>query len=244
MICNYCGKEIKDQWTFCMHCGTRVEPAADSGYQAPVWQEAGYEVPGMDLGEGPVMDPAFMEAPAVEPAFMDAPQGRRVTIDPDKFEFYPEQRDEPLPKGVSSWELIPADAMTPKLQLPTRRGLGKMVFLGLITGGIYPMVIYSRIITELNIAASRHDGKRTMPFFAMAMLMPLTFGIYAYVWSHNLCARIGEELQRRGLDYQFGPRHFWLWGILGSLILVGPFIFTHKLMKAMNLINKDFNEKG
>lgn len=181
------------------------------------------------------------EAPEREPeGFL----GRKITIDPEKFEFRPEQQDDPVPKGVSSWELVPAQPVAPKLSLPTKRSLCKMIFLGLITGGIYPMVIYSRIITELNIAASRYDGKRTMPFFGMALLAPLTLSVYPFVWYHKLCARIGDELQRRSIDYKFGPSQFWLWGILGSFILVGPFIFTHKLMKSMNLLNKDFNENG
>ena len=119
-----------------------------------------------------------------------------------------------------------------------------MIVLGILTLGIYPTVIWSRIVTELNIAASRYDGKRTMPYFAMLMLTPLTLGIYAFVWMHKLCHRIGDELDRRELGYSFGPGTFWLWGILGSLIIVGPFIFTHKLMKAMNRINGDFNTRG
>ena len=78
----------------------------------------------------------------------------------------------------------------------------------------------------------------------LALLAPLTLSVYPFVWYHKLCARIGDELQRRSIDYKFGPSQFWLWGILGSFILVGPFIFTHKLMKSMNLLNKDFNENG
>ena len=132
----------------------------------------------------------------------------------------------------------------PRLKLPTRRGLGKMIFLGILTLGIYPTVIWSRIVTELNIAASRYDGERTMPYFGMLMLSPVTLGIYGFVWMHKLCRRMGDELNRRGCGYQFGPGAFWLWGILGSLILVGPFVFTHKLMKAMNKINADFNVNG
>ena len=132
----------------------------------------------------------------------------------------------------------------PRIQLPTKRGLGKMIFLGLLTLGIYPIVIWSRIVTELNIVASRYDGKRTMPYFAACMLAPITLGIYAWVWIHNFCNRIGDELRRRGIDYKFGASTFWLWGMLGSLIIVGPFIFTHKLMKSMNLINADFNIRG
>ena len=119
-----------------------------------------------------------------------------------------------------------------------------MIFLGILTAGIYPTVIWSRIVTELNIVASRHDGKRTMPYFAMLLLSPITLMIYTFVWFHGLCNRVGRELRRRRIDYAFGPRHFWLWNILGSLILVGPFIFLHKLMKAMNFINRDFNRNG
>ena len=129
----------------------------------------------------------------------------------------------------------------PRLKLPTGRGLGKMFFLGILTLGIYPTVIWSRIVTELNIAASRYDGERTMPYFGMLMLAPITLGIYPLVWIHRFCRRIGEELARRGIGYKFGPSAFWLWGVLGSLILVGPFVFTYKLMKSMNKINADFN---
>ena len=241
MNCTYCGKEINDQWMFCMHCGTKVQPAAVETpvYQAPMWPDNMFET-----SLAPEMELPQETAPVMDYSFMDASQGRRMTIDPEKFEFYPEQRDEPVSKGVSSWELVPADTMTPKIQLPTKRGLGKMIFLGLITLGIYPVAIYSRIITELNIVASRYDGKRTMSFFGMMMLAPVTLSIYTFVWFHELCARIGDELQRRGISYKFGPSQFWLWNILGSFILVGPFVFLHKLMKSMNLLNKDFNEKG
>lgn len=132
----------------------------------------------------------------------------------------------------------------PRIQLPTGRGLAKMFFLGILTLGIYPTVIWSRIVTELNLAASRYDGKRTMPYFAMCILAPITLGIYLPVWFHGFCSRVGEELKRRNIDYQFGAKTFWLWNVLGSLILVGPFIFVHKLMKAMNRINGDFNRRG
>lgn len=158
---------------------------------------------------------------------------------------------QPAP-APADWELerefpqirLPEPAPAPKLQLPTCRGLGKMFFLGLLTLGIYPTVIWSRIVTELNLVASRYDGKRTMPYFAMCLLAPLTLGIYPLVWIHKFCGRIRRELDRRTIGWQFGPRTFWLWGVLGSLILVGPFIFCHKLMVAMNKLNGDYNING
>lgn len=151
---------------------------------------------------------------------------------------------EPMAEMVKPEPVRPGGRYLPRLQLPTGRGLGKMIFLGILTLCIYPTVIWSRIVTELNIAASRYDGKRTMPYFAMVMLTPVTLGIFAFVWMHRFCRRIGDELARRGINYKFGPSTFWLWNILGSLIIVGPFIFTHKLMKSMNKINADFNLSG
>ena len=148
-----------------------------------------------------------------------------------------------MPEPVRERAPVPAQN-PPCLQLPVKRGLWKMILFGLLTLGIYPVVIWSRMVTELNLAASRYDGKRTMPFFAMTMLSPVTLGIFSFVWMHRFCRRIGDELDRRNLGYKFGPSTFWLWNVLGTLILVGPFIFVHKLMKAMNKINGDFNRNG
>lgn len=119
-----------------------------------------------------------------------------------------------------------------------------MIFLGLITCGIYNIVISSKMVTEMNITTSRYDGRRTMPFLAMCTVAPLTLGIYTFIWMHGLCSRMGDELRRRNIAYSFGAADYWLWNLLGSLILVGPFIFLHKQMKALNLINGDFNRKG
>ncbi|MBR2297610.1 MAG: DUF4234 domain-containing protein [Bacteroidales bacterium] len=133
----------------------------------------------------------------------------------------------------------------PTLQLPTSRGLVKIFFLGLITFGIYPLVIYSKISTEINTVASKYDGQHTMHYCLVYFIFSwLTLGIVPLVWSHRISARIGRELARRGIQYDFGASDFWLWHVLGSLIIVGPFIYIHKFMHAMNHLNADYNQKG
>lgn len=232
MKCNYCGVEIVGNGAFCRNCGTRLEPV-----------------------EAPVQQP---EVASAEPV-MAAEARPFVAADPINL---PLAADLPLPKPAPvladsqlPWENIPQTTpeqefpviqvpQPPVIQLPDRRGLAKMIFLGLLTLGIYPVVIWCRIVTELNVAASRYDGKRTMPYFAMVMLAPFTLSILPIVWMHKFCNRIGAELRRRELNYGFGASTFWLWNVLGSFILVGPFIFVHKLMKAMNKINADFNLRG
>ena len=130
-------------------------------------------------------------------------------------------------------------------QLTTNRGLLKFIIYSIITLGIYPIVCFSKISTEINYVASKHDHRETMHYCLIYFLFSwLTFGIVPLVWWNNICGRIGVELRTRGIDYSFGAGTFWGWEICGFLIFVGPFIFTYKLLKAMNKLNADYNEKG
>lgn len=69
-------------------------------------------------------------------------------------------------------------------------------------------------------------------------------GIVPLIWQHRLTNRIGDELRARDLPYEINAGTFWGWGIFGSLIIVGPFIYYHKFFKAMNMIAEDYNKRG
>ena len=130
-------------------------------------------------------------------------------------------------------------------QLKTNKGLLKTILLSLITFGIYPLVVMSAVSNDINIVASRYDGRRTMHYCLLTFIVsPLTFGIASIVWSHKISNRIGAELKRRGVYYSFGASDYWLWNVLGSLIVIGPFVYLHKLFKATNLMNAHYNVNG
>ena len=251
MNCHYCGTELHDNEIFCRHCGTRLEAApqrAEETAAAPVYEE-----------------------PAAIAAVEEGPAPRPATV-------YKEKSFDWQPYGAPAKQepLVNLHTQTPKLRLPVKRSLVKMIFLGIVTLGIYPMVIWSRLVGEVNLVASRYDGERSMSYFGMLMLAPLTLGIHSLVWMNKLCRRISSELQRRSIAYIFGARDFWLWAFLmsilgsvcsgvcgalaamgseayvviwillavGLLTCIGPFIFTAKLMNAMNYLNEDFNING
>ena len=134
----------------------------------------------------------------------------------------------------------------PLIQLKTNRGMVKTVLLSLITGGIYSIFLYSGISRDINIVASRYDGKKTMHYCLMLFLFSwLSLGIVPFVWTHRISARIGREIARRGIAYHFGAGSFWGWNIFGILHFgIGPFIYLHKLCKAMNLLCEDYNLRG
>ncbi len=128
--------------------------------------------------------------------------------------------------------------------LRTNRGMVKFVLLSLITFGIYGIIVMSHISEEINQVASSRDGKHTMHFCLVFFLFSwLSLGIVPLVWYHRLCNRMGDELVARNIPYSINAGTFWGWNILGSFIIVGPFIFLYKFFKSMNLINEDYNQK-
>lgn len=130
-------------------------------------------------------------------------------------------------------------------QLKTNKGLLKTLLLSFITFGIYSLVVMSAVSNDINIVASRYDGKKTMHYCLLFFLVgPLTLGIAEVVWIHRISNRIGAELKRRGVGYSFSAADFWLWGVLGSFIFVGPFIYLHRLFKAVNKMNAHYNLNG
>ena len=253
MNCHYCGSVLHENEIFCRHCGTRRQEES---------------LPNLTALETSL---PVQEAPVILPAAEEVPVSRPATVYKEKtFDW------QPYGAPVKEESLVNLHNQPSKLQLPVRRSLVKMIFLGIITLGIYPMVIWSRLASEVNLVASRYDGERSMPFFGMLMLTPVTLGIHSLVWMNKLCRRIGNELQRRSITYTFSAQDFWLWaflpGILCSicsgvctalaatgsdsylfiwiavamtlLTFVGPFVFTAKLMNAMNYLNEDYNLNG
>lgn len=216
--------------------------------------------------------------PAPAPKYTPAPKFASESQVESTYEYTPQPQQAPAAQTVyqNVYQQVSAP-QRPYYQLPAQRSLVKMIFLGLITFGIYNLVIMSRIAEETNMVASKHDGERTQQFLWMLYLGGLTLGIYAFVWMHGLCNRIGGEVRRRGIDYKFGASDFWIFSFLfafvGAIVIaivirlvfastasiaalwlayiltsaaicVGPFIFIHKLCKASNLMNQDYNRKG
>ncbi|MBR5939111.1 DUF4234 domain-containing protein [Candidatus Saccharibacteria bacterium] len=148
-------------------------------------------------------------------------------------------------RTIISTTVIEEKPSVPVIKLRTNRGLLKYLVFSLLTLGIYGIVVMSRISTEINIIASKHDYRNTTHYCLMVFLLSwLTLGIYPLIWWSNISSRIGYELESRNLPYKFGAGHFWGWDFFGSLIIVGPFIFMHQFFKAMNILCTHYNKCG
>ncbi|MPV49858.1 MULTISPECIES: DUF4234 domain-containing protein [unclassified Pseudactinotalea] len=139
----------------------------------------------------------------------------------------------------------PAVVAPPRGNFDTNRSLVKFILLGLLTLGIYALWVTARAGEDLNSVAGRWDNKRSMNYWLLALLVgPITLGIAQMVWWHKTSGRIRNELRRRGLQPTVTPADFWLWGTLGILIVIGPYVFMHRWLKAMNQLCADYNFRG
>lgn len=100
-------------------------------------------------------------------------------------------------------------------------------------------------------------------------LILIVLAIIVLIWFYRFTKRISEELKRRSIDYGFNEDTYWIWiigscvvsiifsiactvfgidNILSDLIPCIPAVLCHiyyyKLIKAMNLLNKDYNQKA
>ena len=221
MYCPNCNSYVQDNAAFCPNCGTRFA-AAQPQYQ----QQAQYQPPQQQY--------------TAQPQYQQQPQYRQ----PQQPQYAQPQYQQPQ-YAQPQYQQPQYAQPGPVAQLKTDRSLAKVFFLSLITFGIYGLVCYGNITDDVNTVCSRYDGKKSMNYYLLCFIVaPITLGIAAIVWSHNICNRIGDELRRRQINYSFSASDFWLWGVLGSLIVVGPFIFTHKFMTAVNQMNDSFNRYG
>ena len=232
-FCIFCGAQMPEGAKFCTNCGAPVQQAAPAGRSIPQPEVPPQQNYTQGYAQQPYQQPNYAQQGFAQPYQQPnyAQQG------------FSQPYQQPQPGYYAAPQ--PGYGYAPAKQLKTNRGLLKLILLSIITLGIYGIVVMSGVSTDINIVASRYDGRKTMHFCLVLFIFSwLTCGIVPLVWYHRISDRIGTELARRGIDYNFGAGTFWGWGFFGVLILVGPFIYTYKLLKSMNLLCADYNVRG
>lgn len=131
---------------------------------------------------------------------------------------------------------------TQRAKLATNRNMWKLMFLHILTLGIYGVVFFIPFSFDLDKVHPQFASPKQMNYLGAFIISLFTFGVVLDIWQYQTAKRITEALEYRNIDYEFGTQDFWGWFIFGSLIIVGPFVYYHKLCKAMNLLCEDYNE--
>ena len=133
------------------------------------------------------------------------------------------------------------EQMPPKL--PTNRSMWKLMILNILTLGIYSTVFFTPFSFDLDKVDPKRGREKTINYLVAYILAFVTLSGALFGWHYQIAGRIEEALTRRNVDYDFSKGDFWGWYFFGSFILIGPFIYFHKLCTAMNLLCQSYNEK-
>ena len=129
---------------------------------------------------------------------------------------------------------------SPKLK--TNRNMWKLMILNILTLGIYGIIFFIPFSFDIDKISPKEDRSKTFNYLFAYILSIFTFSIVLLFWHHQMAARLEEAINKRKIEYDFSTSDFWMWYILGSFILIGPFVYFHKLCKAMNLLCESYNE--
>lgn len=221
MYCPSCGKQFSDEYEICPFCGKVVKNQAPKAQPNP--RPATNQVPPQQQYAQPQQQYNQQNQQYAQPQqYAPAQQQYNQQNQQNQYNNMPPQRP----------------------QLECNRSWIKVLLLSIVTCGIYGIITYYRIAEDLNTICTPHDNKKTQNYIVACLLGGITCGIYTIVWMHGMCDRIGENLRARGIAMEFSSSTFWLWNVLGSFIVVGPFIFMYKFFDAMNALAADYNARG
>ena len=123
-----------------------------------------------------------------------------------------------------------------------KHGLAGLIILSIITFGIYGLYWIHKIAKDVN-AICEGDGKKTSGLLKYFLLSLITFGIYSLVWVYMLGERLQDNAQKYNLTIKESGGTILLWLILGSFVIVGPFIALHIIIKNTNALADEYNKK-
>ena len=123
-----------------------------------------------------------------------------------------------------------------------KRGLVGLILLSAITFGIYGLYWIHKLAKDVNLLCAG-DGKKTGGLLKLFFLSLITFGIYGMVWYYMLGDRLQENAPKYNLSFNESGGTLLLWIILGSFIIVGPFIAYHIIIKNVNALADEYNKK-
>lgn len=71
----------------------------------------------------------------------------------------------------------------------------------------------------------------------------ITMGLYSLYWNYKVCDKMATLVIQQGGQPRITGGGWLLWTILGSIILVGPFIAIAKQIHLWNDANEIYNKK-
>ena len=131
--------------------------------------------------------------------------------------------------------------------LNDKRRMWKYLIFGALTLGIYGIIFWWNMISDLNIAAGYvedDDEDKSCNYIVLVLLSIVTLGIYMYIWWYKQGNRIKVDAERYGFRIEEKGSTYLLWNILGLWLFgVGPLVAIYLFMGNVNKLCKAYNAR-
>ena len=132
-----------------------------------------------------------------------------------------------------------------KRGLKTNRSVWKYIFFGIITLGIYDLVLIHEMARDLNRIGEGDGSKPTAGLLKCILLSCVTLGIYWFIWIYSFQERMADNASRYSVNVRESGAVVLLWSLLGALALgIGPFVAMHMMLSNLNKLAKAYNQKN
>lgn len=123
-----------------------------------------------------------------------------------------------------------------------KRDLVMVIILSIITLGIYGLYWIHCLAKDVNTICAG-DGKNTGGLLKCLLLGLITLGIYNLVWIFMLGDRLQDNAAKYDIKIKESGGTILLWYILGSFIIIGPYVALYIIIKNTNALAKEYNKK-
>lgn len=121
------------------------------------------------------------------------------------------------------------------------RRLWKLLLLTIPTFGIYNIVFWFQFTKDLN--QMNNEEKPLKNYILVIFLSIITLGIYRWVWFFYLADRIQTTGQDMDMKIKPGAGTTLTIKLFGTFILIGPLIANFIVIRNMNKIAKEYNQR-
>ena len=235
MYCPTCGSPVPDTSRFCPLCGSPMgsaqAPQADQGAprQETVTVQVSRNSPG-SYGQGQGGYGYGSQAGQSYGSGYGSGAGQSGSWGPEPTYEVP---DGPaaVPQG---------DPYSAEREVRTDRSLLTYIVLTIVTCGIYGWWFLSEMGKDVNKICEGDGETTTTGGIKLFLLSIVTCGIYQYWWYYSVSDRMCNNAKRYGVPMTENGTTVLLWMVLGSCIVVGPFIGLNIIFKNANKLARAY----
>jgi hypothetical protein len=100
---------------------------------------------------------------------------------------------------------------------------------------------FNKLARDMNTLCAG-DGRKTRGVLALIFLSLITAGIYNLFWIYAVADRLQDNAPRYQLSFKESGGTVFTWYFFGVLILIGPFIALHIIIKNINALADVYNK--